>query len=555
MFMKNAFLEVLGETGEAKENETSPTASPIPSESLIKLSSQRFLNKTRNKYLIEHYQDDLRAGAFQFVETTSLKDLPLAYQIQIIDQDIGIICWRYPQPRALQKIKIFPVPFQAINRVEITCKLEYYSTLKNCFEEFCQFSLTENETKMLDLKNTRLCSEIWRIKIPKVCLKRDSDFEDDEDDGDEYEFRMHPKVLVACLRIDSYFATSIIPDFDVFIDIKNFEVNLLNNIKNSDLKKMDESMPETLKSFHLSDDRVHQHVFLRSQLSHLRILGLLMDENYQSFEIESYLSSQIVDYGSMNFVALVDPFCAKMLVDLNHEETNLNFLIDKIPIKFSAGIGHALLISKLLWERNLQVRDSLKVPELILHTKYVICNNTIFPIIFGQHNTNETICLMPWACSLYSFKSEKLEQKIHVAICEKNEWSEKSGPVAVNRENTEFLHLIDNQYFIISIKSISSTQKKVLINGQVQIFNMSKETFRVIYKVYDKTIENAEKCEAREFELRGKSNISVFGKCFNYSEHSMRLKIAQFKSGRYSGEIPLKEIRKPWVVKGELFVG
>ncbi len=104
-----------------------------------------------------------------------------------------------------------------------------------------------------------------------------------------------------------------------------------------------------------------------------------MDENYHSFEIESYLSSQIVDYGSMNFVALVDPFCAIMLVDLSHEETNLNFLIAKIPIKFSARIGHALLISKLLWERNLQVRDS----ELIFHTKYVICNNTIFPIIFS----------------------------------------------------------------------------------------------------------------------------------------------------------------------------
>jgi hypothetical protein len=50
MFMKNAFLEVLGETGEAKENETSPTASPIPSESLIKLSSQRFLNKPDKQF-------------------------------------------------------------------------------------------------------------------------------------------------------------------------------------------------------------------------------------------------------------------------------------------------------------------------------------------------------------------------------------------------------------------------------------------------------------------------------------------------------------------------
>ncbi len=90
-----------------------------------------------------------------------------------------------------------------------------------------------------------------RIKIPKVCLKCDSDFEDDVDYGDEYKFRTRSKVLVACIRIDSYYSR-----FRLFINIKNFEVNLMNNIKNSDLKKMDEWMPETFKHFYLSDDRV-----------------------------------------------------------------------------------------------------------------------------------------------------------------------------------------------------------------------------------------------------------------------------------------------------------
>lgn len=59
----------------------------------------------------EHYQDDLRAGAFQFIETLKETDLPLPYQILIITKESGVICWRYPQPRALSKIKVFPVPF------------------------------------------------------------------------------------------------------------------------------------------------------------------------------------------------------------------------------------------------------------------------------------------------------------------------------------------------------------------------------------------------------------------------------------------------------------
>lgn len=109
MFMKNSFLEVL-EASDPKIEKSSEEL--LDSQPLHEFSSQRFLNKTRSKCTVEHYQDDLRAGAFQFLETTSMKDLPLAYQIQIVDQDVGIICWRYPQPRALQKIKIFPVPFQ-----------------------------------------------------------------------------------------------------------------------------------------------------------------------------------------------------------------------------------------------------------------------------------------------------------------------------------------------------------------------------------------------------------------------------------------------------------
>lgn len=56
-----------------------------------------------------------RAGAFQFVELTSDSVLPLPYQIQIIKKNYGIICWRYPQPRKMCKIHIYPVPMAVSN--------------------------------------------------------------------------------------------------------------------------------------------------------------------------------------------------------------------------------------------------------------------------------------------------------------------------------------------------------------------------------------------------------------------------------------------------------
>lgn len=60
----------------------------------------------------QFYQDDLRAGAFKFLETNS-SDLPLPYQIffsEYTSNSPPKITWRYPQPRTLTKIEIQPVP-------------------------------------------------------------------------------------------------------------------------------------------------------------------------------------------------------------------------------------------------------------------------------------------------------------------------------------------------------------------------------------------------------------------------------------------------------------
>lgn len=60
----------------------------------------------------QFYQDDLRAGAFQFIETTN-SDLPLPYQIffsEYLSNNPPKVTWRYPQPRKLTKIEILPVP-------------------------------------------------------------------------------------------------------------------------------------------------------------------------------------------------------------------------------------------------------------------------------------------------------------------------------------------------------------------------------------------------------------------------------------------------------------
>lgn len=71
----------------------------------------------------QHYHDDLQAGAFQFVDSSGgREDLPQTYQVVFWSGQVGTtaaptMAWKYPQPRALTKLHIQPIPF----RVRLMC--------------------------------------------------------------------------------------------------------------------------------------------------------------------------------------------------------------------------------------------------------------------------------------------------------------------------------------------------------------------------------------------------------------------------------------------------
>lgn len=473
-----------------------------------------------------------------FTETSSTRDLPLPYQIQIIDNDDGVICWRYPLPRALHKIKIFPVPFQTANQVTIICKIEFYSQIKSKFEEFRDFTLAENETKLLDLKQNRPAAEIWRIKIPRVFIKRDSD---DEDEGGDYELQMHPKVLVACLRIDSYYVSSAIPNLDIFVDFSHIEINVLNKMRSVD------KMPTIVENFQLVDDRGKEHEAAKVVVKSLKIYGQFFDEGYENLEIDAVVGAEVIDYGCGNLLPIIDDFRFKTIFDIHQSDVNINVISDKIQLKYSPAIGHSLLVTRKTWEHNLDGSNSA-----VLHTKFIICNNTASPVGISQFQTNEMICLMPQSFVLYHFRTDKLEQKLQLCVCLRGLWSLKTEPIQIQQEGVVYVKLDENQYFIVTVKSVTNFQRKITIEGSVAIFNMTKELFRIQYKRYDKDIDAPDKCEAMEFDIDAHRSGSVFATCLADSQQSIRLRMTKNDKKIFSGEIPLREIvvnNKPWLVK------
>lgn len=134
----------------------------------------------------ENYEDDLRAGAFQFIETTSTAELPLPYQIQIYSKlDTSSICWRYPQPRSLSQVKLFPVPIQFSKPTVLECKLEYYNSVRESFMLARCFVLSDQEVTNVELPTRNVCSSIWRMSVVQIVVRNDDDSDNEEEEEDE----------------------------------------------------------------------------------------------------------------------------------------------------------------------------------------------------------------------------------------------------------------------------------------------------------------------------------------------------------------------------------
>ncbi|KAL7023795.1 hypothetical protein ACKWTF_012787 [Chironomus riparius] len=507
-----------------KMNDNKETSIDFTEVSFEKIQLHPEIYKINDSEAVEHFSDDLRSGIYTFVEVvTPFQELPLPYQIHY--QETGIICWRYPLPRALHKIKIFPAPLQTSNQIRIDCKIEFYSQLKSQFEELISLSLNENETKILDIQQNVMFAEVWRIKF-KVNIKKDSDDEEDYDGEIESELnylQMHPKVLLACLRIDSYYKSSAVPTINSLVKVSKVEVNLLHQDTNENTFQRYETVQVCAES--------------------IQVLGQHYDENFDNYVIEGALSTDVKDFGCKNVVPFIKKFYLKASLDRNQSDINLNLITSKIKVSYSPAIGHSLLSNFCLWKNQSSISE---------YVKYTIYNNTANAIKVNQFGVDEIICVLPKSSKFYHFFTDKIIQTLQIAACIQNEtWSEQTEAINVHHEGTQYIKCAD-QYFIITIKAISNYQRKIIIDGQIYVRNMTKEQFVIQYKRYDKDIDNTDKCEIQEVELDDHGSRSFFGACEYDSQQTMKLHLRKCDKRIFSGEIPLREIvanNKPWLVK------
>ncbi|KAH8342100.1 hypothetical protein KR059_012058 [Drosophila kikkawai] len=507
----------------------------------------------------EFYQDDLRAGAFQFVYLNSESVLPMPYQVQIIKKNYGIICWRYPQPRQMTSILIYPVPMPVSHPIQIRCRMEYFSETHETFLHYCDFLLSETATRQLTPPDRPICATIWRVVILQSLIAVDGtcfEGDTDEDLSIEYihsdfkadetnDFILHPKVLVGCMRIDTVFRPEQVPKLQVLLCCQDIELNFLNQ------PDVGGELPPLLKEYSLRQPLNTSQTFLTVHVEDLQMHSTIYSG--QDFSLQTELRSRVkcLDYGFLNMLDIVEPLKFISYVRVSQcprASVEANFVVDKLRFNCGPYVIHTLLSSKQHWQQVLQQRES----RYAFMPKCLVVNRMQIPFGFGQTGTVERITVAPGEVQFYHFRSCAFRQELtfFMANLQAGQKVESSDSVHIPlkfEEEHRVQHLrVGDCCLTLKMSKLSATQIYILVKGQIEVMSMVPHSLITEFRV------DGEENGPGEHLLSPKERfLSFYQPVKRCADINMRLKLCSGQGKGRTGDIPLKPNNNnlPWLVK------
>lgn len=459
--------------------------------------------------------------------------------------------------------------------LKIQCKLEYYSEIYSDFFELCDFTLCENEKVMLKLPSRKIASSIWRIVMTQNVIYEGggSDESSGETDSTEHgkslisnitdvlkdtylstgrivslPYRLHPKIFVACMRVDSMFNPNLIPNVECTVELRPVQINLFNVTNFS----MDSKLPKPFESYRLCKETIgaKNHKFLMLNSSHLRIRTAIYDNFDVLLSGELNLHCDLLDYSHYTFENILELVNLKVIASIEEDSLELKTISDDILVRYGPSVGYNLIVAERFWNS--------KEGSVLMYGKYIVCNHTHVGLKFGQYDTGEAIFVGTHELCLYVFKSCRHAQVLQLTFNE-NTKDICTEPFSVAKEGLFYVRVLpifeedveDEKLFVVRIENLSNAQKRITIEGQINFFNMTTQRLKIQYKFY-KVIPNSEKhYVSTSFLIDGGSNANVFGAANNKNQQSFKISIDGEKKG-WSGDIPMREIMngsKPYLVK------
>ncbi|XP_070530231.1 intermembrane lipid transfer protein VPS13B isoform X2 [Cardiocondyla obscurior] len=484
----------------------------------------------------QHYKDDLKAGAFQFVDGTA-DELPFPYQVVFFVYPQQSMAWRYPQPRMLTKIHISPVPFEAMdtdNYIDkVPCVLEYWSDSHMSYQRYADFYLSETDSYRLDLPEkvpARAVACVWRVVILSNSKRPLS------------KSIVSARALAACLRIDSYFNFLLIPNIQIALNIGILHVSLYNHIDTS----IYNNLPPPLDKYTLNGKIPEIQCFMSvEQKGAVLVFNKWIDDSIL-LDIGGSLSIHVLDYSHLTMQEVLDTLEGRFQLSLS-EKIDSSLTCSPFTLKLGPAITHTLAVSTHLWLASFDEEEK----SVIVLTRYVIANDSNIPIRFGQSGTGDSILLESRQCNFYSWRQIG-NQMIRIST-EENAWI-WSRPFPVNKDGIqviEFNNSTIGTVVFVNVTSLSATQKLVTFSGQLVISNQLIDNFEMKLVKYEEEVGSKVTVLKEVYSVPGKSFPSSI-MLENNKKMAMRLRFTNLTHLSWTGDIPLQPNIKwgqPWLVK------
>lgn len=350
------------------------------------------------------------------------------------------------------------------------------------------------------------------------------------------------RALAACLRIDSYFNSLIIPNVQIALNIGVLHVSLYNHIDTS----VYNGLPPPLDRYSLNGRIPEIQCFMSlEQKSAVLVLNKWVDDSVL-LDVGGTLSVHVLDYGHLSMQEVLDSLEGRFQLSLS-DKVDASLTCNPFTLKLGPAITHTLTVSTHLWLASFNEEEK----NVIVLTRYVIANNSNIPIRFGQSGTGDNILLESKQCNFYSWRQIG-NQMIRISI-EENTWV-WSRPFSVNKDGVqvvEFNNSTITTAVFVDVTSLSATQKLVTFSGQLVISNQLIDNFEMRLVKYDAEIGSKMTVSKEVYLIPGKSFPSSI-MLENNKKMAMRLRFTNLTHLSWTGDIPLQPNIKwgqPWLVK------
>lgn len=412
------------------------------------------------------------------------------------------------------------------------------------FHTLCEFKLSETAVQELVLPANKITANIWRIIVHQSYVSIDGKHfvEDDDDDSDNNDILLiqeaespdgppsvaprpsredenimdlHPRSLVGCIRVDSLFLAANVAKVVVALEVSHLSLSLRHD-RNPEATT-NARLPSVINQYTLNQPNSTKvwDSFFKVYQRHFRAQASLLADDQTMVYLDSTVSASVLDFGYLNMLPLLDECHIKVGLDLNPSKSTINVSSDVIRLRYGQAVGQTLTICQQLW-------SEVESQNLILATRYILCNCTSSPVKFGQVNTDETLFLRSNEATFYAFRSLQSDQHLRLSL-ETINWTGKGSIRVSFTEDMQVIPLLDSdQLAIAHTRKLSTSHVVVTIKGQIEVRNMSELAFRVQYRVNNSQTDQESNIEAVEFGVNGSSTTSLVARCDDAVNQSIK---------------------------------